>query len=400
VRRTLRAAAIVGVVTLLAGCAYTHPKLAVKVRNAMPSCVRGVTGPVVLVIGARANEPAPSLPASVNALITQAVYDGQSIDAVTVDGDPQRQFSAPFSSTAENDLAWRDDVNKFEAAVAAKIATLRAVTPEADPLEAISRAGDEAGPSGTVVLIDSGLQTVNPLNFADPGELDADPADIADFLAANHELPHLKGLAVMFVGIGQTARPQAPLDTAQRDNLLAIWEAIATRAGARCYATASENLQPHALSGMPAVTPVLVPAPPNPQPNPKQPVCGSPTILRDAGKVRFKGDQAVFVDVIAARSALTGYATLIKSKHLKVHLIGTTASAGDSEPGKIKLSLERAAAVKQVLVDLGVTATDITTAGLGDKYPGYVLDRDSKGNLVPAKAALNRNVIVQFSGCA
>lgn len=49
-----------------------------------------------------------------------------------------------------------------------------AVEKGADPLTALSRAAAAAGQGGTVVLVDSGLQTVAPLDFSAAELLDAD----------------------------------------------------------------------------------------------------------------------------------------------------------------------------------------------------------------------------------
>jgi hypothetical protein len=62
-----------------------------------------------------------------------------------------------------------------------------AVEKGADPLTALSRAAAAAGQGGTVVLVDSGLQTVAPLDFSAAKLLDADadtdqapPDDVSD----------------------------------------------------------------------------------------------------------------------------------------------------------------------------------------------------------------------------
>jgi outer membrane protein OmpA-like peptidoglycan-associated protein len=81
----------------------------------------------------------------------------------------------------------------------------------------------------------------------------------------------------------------------------------------------------------------------------------------------------------------------------KVTLTGTTASAG-TEEGRRTLSLLRAEAVKELLVDLGVASRAITARGVGINHPRHVDDLDVDGNLIPAAAIKNRAVFVQVRG--
>ena len=90
-------------------------------------------------------------------------------------------------------------------------------------------------------------------------------------------------------------------------------------------------------------------------------------------------------------------AEVIIAQRLQVHLIGTTAMAGDSEEGRKLLSERRANAVKAVLVELGVPAESITTEGVGATWPDRVPDIAPDGSLIPWAAAQNRSVIVQLS---
>jgi OmpA-OmpF porin, OOP family len=77
-------------------------------------------------------------------------------------------------------------------------------------------------------------------------------------------------------------------------------------------------------------------------------------------------------------------------------LTGTTASADTSEY-RLRLSQERANAVRDLLVSLGAPADRISTRGLGSDFPGYVPDHDPQGNLNPVLAAQNRQVIIELT---
>ncbi|GAA1633868.1 OmpA family protein [Catellatospora bangladeshensis] len=362
---------------------------------ALPGCLEQ-GGELALAVGARANQPAPVLPADVQTLLQRTAYEGDRISVFRVDGDPKPTGDAKFGSGAQNTVRWHKDLENFQLAIGKAISAVKAEQPEANPLEAVARASEAAAGQGTVVLIDSGLQTLAPLDFRQDGMIDADPVELVDFLEKEGQLPKLEGKALVLVGIGTTAEPQRSLDTARRDNLLAIWREIGERSGARCvesYVTAQQTAAP---DGLPAVGAVTIPPPPNP---PKG--CDSVSI-RDAGRVKFRPNKAEFVSETDAAAELKAYADTALAKGYQVKLTGTTSSAGENRntENKRQLSRDRAEAVKRILVGHGVAADAVTTFGAGMDFPGFVADRDGSGDLVPQLAARNRQVILEFTGCA
>jgi hypothetical protein len=84
-----------------------------------------------------------------------------------------------------------------------------------------------------VIIIDSGLQTTEPLDFGD-GLLGDDPKTIVSYLSTHGELPSLAGRHVDFVGLGWTAAPQPTLGTTYQNALVQTWEDIASAAHASC----------------------------------------------------------------------------------------------------------------------------------------------------------------------
>ncbi|MFT2543046.1 hypothetical protein ACMWP9_34105, partial [Escherichia coli] len=71
-------------------------------------------------------------------------------------------------------------------------------------------------PMGVVVL-GSGLQTTDPLNFAGTGLLYADPAQVVSDLSSRNLLPKdLNGVTVYWSGMGDTAGAQQPLTVPAR----------------------------------------------------------------------------------------------------------------------------------------------------------------------------------------
>src|SRR4051812_37997600 len=105
--------------------------------------------------------------------------------------------------------------------------------------------------------------------------LDAAPGDISALLARLHALPDLRGISVVLVGIGDVASPQKSLSQPERSNLVAIWESVLRRAGAR-VSVSSTPRQGAAPTGVPAVSvvavsPVVLTLPPVPPVGSKTP---------------------------------------------------------------------------------------------------------------------------------
>jgi OmpA-OmpF porin, OOP family len=356
-------------------------------------------GPMAFAVSGRSNSPEPGLPQALQdattSVLTRSVDDGYEprITLVNVDGRPVSAGSETFSSDAGNGIAAEDDRNAFLDGFGEALTGLRAQTPEVDVLSALDLAGRSAGGNrpGTVVLVDSGLSTVPPLDFRQKGLLDAPPAETVDALRAANALPGLRGTTVLLAGLGDVSEPQAALSPGQRQSLVALWTAIATAGGAACVAVVDEPRGGDAPSDAPPVSVVDVPPPPTITP-------GETTALPDDNSVGFQPDTAEFRDRNAARAVLTPFAQfLTESPTRRIALTGTSARAG-TEAGQIDLSTRRAEAVKALLVELGAPADRITTRGVGSRFPGYVNDVGPDGRQLPGPASTNRTVIVEPSG--
>lgn len=374
-------------------------------------------GPMAFAVSGRANSPAPGLPQAVQdatvSVLTRAVdqHYQPRIMLINVDGRPSSAGSETFSTDAGNGIAATDDRNKFLNGFGDALTNLRAQQPEVDVLSALDLAGRAAGGDaaseehtdrrsstgqsgqrpGTVVLVDSGLSTVNPLDFRQRGLLDAPPAETVEALRAMKALPGLQGETVVLAGLGDVAQPQPALSPAQRSALVGLWTAIAQAGGASCVAVVDEPRGGDAPSDVPPVSVVDVPPPPTITP-------GRATALPDDNSVGFQPDTAEFRDRNAARGVLAPFAQFLQeSPTRRLALTGTSARAG-TLAGQIDLSTRRAEAVKALLVELGAPADRITTRGVGSQFPGYVNDVGPDGRQLPGPASANRTVIVEPSG--
>src|SRR5260370_611711 len=79
-----------------------------------------------------------------------------------------------------------------------------ATTDGADPLGRLDAARRIARPGAHLVLVSSGLSTVDPLNLVETG-WNLRPDQLAGYLAARGALPDLTGLHVVFAGLGIVA---------------------------------------------------------------------------------------------------------------------------------------------------------------------------------------------------
>jgi OmpA-OmpF porin, OOP family len=351
---------------------------------------------LALVIGAHENSPAPTpLPDEVATLATSVAASGKEITLVQLDGRPKMVDRQAFHSDAQNQSAWDADLDDFLNGMNSEIGKIVPQAPQSDPLEALAEAARNAPGDAIIAMVDSGLST-KTIDFTQDGMLDANPDDVVNELVRLHELPDLTGRTVLFSGLGQTTLPQQSLDEARRNNLIAIWKAIATRAGARDVRIDESSRPDKPVRTDQPVT--LVPVRPlDPAPVPSPPGSCTESVFTDVGNVGFAPETANFRDAAAARDTLRGFANQITSGDAKAELVGTTADVGDQQ-GQVTLSRQRAEAVRQVLIGLGVPPEKITSRGVGSDWPGHVPDIDAQGNLLPGPAALNRSVILRV-GC-
>jgi OOP family OmpA-OmpF porin len=401
------AALVVGTVILTAAtaCGSTDPPSQPKAdgtshatatgtgSSGSRQCAADTDGaPVGLVIGKRANSVAPDLPDAVNTLIDDAVAARATIVVTEADGSPTTQYVGEFTSTSENSAGIQQDEQTYEANLEQEVRQLAPKAAQADDLDAIARTADQMHGRGTIIVVDSGLQTLAPLDFRIPGMLEAAPGDIAGYLAKHDDLPHLSGIHVVLVGIGQTASPQSALGIPLTDNLKAIWQAMMQSAGA-CSGVQFEpnptvGADTAAAAGYPAVGVVPVPQPPSLDP------CGS-TVLQDSGTVGFTPGSTDFRDPSAARSTLEAYVAKIQPflPGTTIQVVGTTASWGGRQY-QLNLSQQRAQTVADELESLGIPAADLKVDGVGTDWPTHVNDLEPSGALNPVLAEQNRTVVL------
>jgi outer membrane protein OmpA-like peptidoglycan-associated protein len=342
------------------------------------------------VIGGRSNMPAPVPDGKAHEALDDAVDREAEVSIIVPDGEPDVVDSARLLITGANPVARDKSRQENREMLANAILAARADDEEADLLTALDLARREVGSvDGTleIVVIDSGLSTVAPLDFTQAGMLDADPADVVAMLRPTELLPDLRGVLVTWQGLGDTFDPQQRLNPAQRKNLIAIWLAVLEAAGAEPVVIDEKPLTDGPEEDFPEVTPVPLPEPL---------VCETNVVVLQGGDVAFEPDSSKFRDEAAVQAVLEPIARQIVAGGFTATVTGTTANVGPME-GRIELSLRRAQAVVDVLVGLGVPRGALTAEGLGSDFPGYAQDHGPEGELLPGPAAENRKVIITLT---
>jgi outer membrane protein OmpA-like peptidoglycan-associated protein len=123
--------------------------------------------------------------------------------------------------------------------------------------------------------------------------------------------------------------------------------------------------------------------------------CGN-TSLPAMARIAFPPNQATFQDPTAAQATLQRLAGQAAGQNFHVELIVMAFSWG-TEEGPLTLSRQRAEAVRQVLIHLGMPSDRVSIMAVGTNSAGYITARDPDGNLLPELAAQDRSVIVRLS---
>ncbi|WP_349627089.1 OmpA family protein [Leifsonia sp. C5G2] len=346
-----------------------------------------------VVAGSTANAPAVALPASASATLEAAGKTNGSVTVVVPSGTPQVMGTTALGSSAQDAIVCQNDQRTKLTQITSYIDGLKATAPEVDFLGAIDQAARDLGskPMG-VVVIGSGLQTTDPLNFAGTGLLYADPAQVVSDLSSRNLLPKdLKGVTVYWSGMGDTAGAQQPLTVPARSNLEAIWSAVVTAAGGT-LSLLPEPASGSAPAGLPAVTPVAVEAVAT------KTDWSRPVVIRNS-ELLFTKDTADFTDPAAAQKVLAQLVPTIEQNGKVVTVTGTASKdQATDNSADTALSLRRADAVKAALVSLGVPSALLQTAGVGFEWCGFRPETDASGRYSDALAEQNRSVILTSAG--
>ena len=250
--------------------------------------------------------------------------------------------------------------------------------------------------SPLVLVVGSGLSDSQPLNFANGDLLHADPADVLAQLKAKGTIAQddLKGVRIVWSGLGVTTSPQQPLDATEKRNLRNIYNTIFNYMGARLV-TDDTVMATESVKTDKTVTPVTVNG-----------LSGGVVVYKlGENSIGFKPGTATIQDQAKANSALDGIiANYQKCPAAKLTVEGYTARPNGTIEATSDLSKSRADAVKKLLVARGVNDAAVMATGKGSSdFEGRVDEKDATGTWNSEKAQANRVVIVTMDssgGCS
>ena len=324
-------------------------------------------------------------------------FTGGSVSLVVADGAPYICFDEKIDTIETNitQAKRESEAEVLASQIIREAASAQPKTSEIDMLQSLNIASRTVNTSNAerkqILVYANGLQTTGILNMTTVDVLNSDFSVICEDLINKNAIYDYKGIEFVWVGMGCTsATSKQHIPNSAVKKLENLWTSI-IEAGGGTVSFKPDFITGDSLDVNHNVSLVNFP-------EDKLDTVSIDTldngIKLDGETLKFKGDLAEFVDYKTAKNTLTPIAEQIKESGIKILIAGTTASSG-SEDSCYKLSLDRAQACKDLLVELGVSEKQICTVGLGRK-PCFlrVTDIDSNGNFIEAEAQKNRAVFI------
>jgi len=357
-----------------------------------------------IVLGIHRNFPA--LASNINSMydnILDACQTYGSVSTVVVEGNPtlRENYDIKEPEKSISSSKARSIAKQNTATILSACQELKAETPETDTLAALKLAANSIKNASTkrkvILMFDSGLCTTGLLSQTESDVISADPKTVVEKLKSIHALPNLKGVKIIWVGLGCTSDGQQEIPDSYKYKLQELWTEILLSSGADFNPNEDFDESPltgHEAEGLPDVTPISFPLDSLNIDLSNKDSLDSPVVFNES-TVKFVGDKAEFIDKSSAEKALEPVATLLMNNpDLNIIVAGTTASAG-SEEGCKALSMQRANVCKSVLVNKGASDSQITCIGLGrTKNCLRVDDTNADGTLNEELAKNNRAIFI------
>lgn len=343
---------------------------------------------------------------SIKDAIYNSCYTYGSVAFVSVDGNPKVYYQTNIPEPEVGGLTEnkkKSIANGYTEQLLGELQHAHPEVAEVDTLKAIQQAafslhGSSESADKVMVIMDSGLSTVGYVDFT-KGLLQAEVQSIVDALKVAEAIPNMQDVKVVWMFLGQTARPQQELSERQKKKLQEIWTGILLEGGAKEVTFTSDIASETSAEVFPEVALVDVEersiSVDVVESIPVEMIVNEPikTVILDNTSVQFVGDKAVFVDQEVAMSHIKDLATqLLKHPENKVYVIGTTAS-GNREFCN-QLSIDRAQTVTDALIAMGVPESQLIPMGLGFEDPWHMNDLDDSGKQIESQACQNRKVLI------
>jgi len=293
----------------------------------------------------------------------------------------------------------------------------QAKTPENDPLRAIQEAiklfngfeerAKSAGKSikeKRIVIMETGVATTGALDFSthnidnfDFSVLDGEnveksneriqefASEIAERLSVNRALPNLSGINIVFIGLGDVAKPQKELSNHIQNGLKILWTTILNKANAKNIEILELNSSYEAndTSKFEKVKPI--------------------EFLESTGwtisneQITFNFGEWVYKNSNEAENNLRRFADIItrymnRKPNTKIYVVGSESKNDDREYTTI-LSEKRAKTVMETLAKFGVPKNKMEVFGVAVYLPNRENDRPNNV-FDPVKGEKNQKVVL------
>lgn len=413
-RRTLAGLLAAGLLacSLLGGCASGSSAAAGGTGSADGSGAAaggaadasGGAGPVnvAVVTGACANQPVHSYVA-VQDELERAVRSNGFADVIVADTSVSSELGgiAQVGSTTTNPTRRAQEEDAIVASLEAACEAAVADSPQTDVVRALRYAASGlAGLEGerVVCLLHSGLSTAGVVDLAEtPDWLRADPGELAASLA--EQLPDLSAIDVVYwYDLGYVAGNQREPDQVAVTGLERMWEAILTQAGVGAVEFVDSQVADEENPSEYEVDPVELEFAARPEVETSALLESGGQVEIPESEVGFVPDTAAFLDEKAAQAYVAQVArVLLAHPEVSVYVTGSCAGCPWEPDRGVALSTQRAQAVADLLVSMGVDASRIVVEGVGDQgneRVQHVPDLAADGVTQTEDAQLNRRVVI------
>lgn len=373
------------ILTGLAGCTVDSAESACEAPSSM-----------TFVVQATDNAPKPEVPSAMMCQLRSTIEDGNPITVIVADGAPytvldQERIDGLSQLSSVNR---KDAVTRAENYVMGQVDQAMPRTAGINTIAALHKADASAsGDNPVAVYVGPALSDQAPYNLTVEG-VSVSPAN--ELIEQLPEKVTLSGAAINwnFYGLGLGVGDQQQLSELQLQHIRDFYSQYLTRDGGTVEFLPGDNAgsSPEVAAGSLLVTPV---EPVDYQVEARLP--DVPAVYGDDSKLSFEPDQAVFVNLSQAQKEAERYAELLaESPGKKLKITGTTASFG-TDASLRALSLKRAEAFAELLVDAGASLDQVVTEGVGKDFPEFVQDTDIDGNMDEDAAKRNRAIRITWA---
>lgn len=284
---------------------------------------------------------------------------------VKLDGKPSVEYREQTKNENKNERRIKEENDEFVRDKMTTLVGIKASEEEVNILDSLKKANEELGQAANsdlenvVVIIGTGLSTTGDIDLS-MGLTSLDLADYKSWMEKEGLLPNLDHIdRVVWYGFDKVDEPQEEFPNENlKKELMSFYETILTSAGVKTIEFENNGEAANSSSDLPSVSVVAMPAKPK--------YFNSGDVEEVSADVLFKPDQAEFLDDADPRQneQVVKVANSIKTNNLHVTVTGYTAHYNTSV-GCEALSLARADAIKDILIELGCPESSITTVGGG-----------------------------------